>query len=135
MKKRSSSGLSRTSTAHEMITGRRAKLAKRREQAKKRSGDANGRKVRESFARFKVEYKDEYYEFIEDKTLIRAWFTTEALYSSCEFFQSFFFLLAYYFCFGYFTNIILCCVPETQQPVYMARIHGYLGYNKIVLWN
>ena len=72
---------------------------------------------------------------MEDKSLIRAWFTSEALYSSCEFFQAILYLIIYYFFLGYFTNCLLFCYKESEQPVYMARIHGFMGCNKIVLWN
>ena len=64
---------------------------------------------------------------IKDKDWLRAWYTTESEYSPLEFIQAFLFLILYYFFFGYFINILLWCYNESDQPKYMARLHGFLG--------
>jgi hypothetical protein len=63
----------------------------------------------------------------EDKDWLRAFYTTESEYAPLEFIQAFVFLILYFFFFGYFTNILLFFYAEEDQPVYMARLHGFLG--------
>ncbi len=63
----------------------------------------------------------------KDKDWLRAFYSTESVYDALEFIQAFIFLILYFFFFGYFTNILLFCYQESDQPVYMARLHGFLG--------
>ena len=117
------------------IKRRRTTLQNRKQDAQDRADDKDGIDGKDPYEKFCKAYPQTYKEFMEDKSLIRAWFTSEALYSSCEFFQAILYLIIYYFFLGYFTNCLLFCYKESEQPVYMARIHGFLGSNKIVLWN
>ena len=64
------------------------------------------------YNKFKEDFPSTYDEFMTDKSLIRAWFSTEAIYSTFELFQAIFYLIIYYFFLGYFTNIFLIFCTE-----------------------
>jgi hypothetical protein len=66
---------------------------------------------------------------IKDKDWLRAFFTTESEYAPLEFIQAFIYLMLYFFCFGYYTNLLfaLLRLEESDQPIYMARLHGFYG--------
>jgi hypothetical protein len=96
------------------VKKRRDILKKRKEDNAKRAAEGYTQDGNDPYEKFKTDYPQKHREFMSDKSLIRAWFTAEALYSSCEFFQALFYLIFFYFFTGPFTNILLLCVGEDQ---------------------
>ncbi len=83
----------------------------------------------------KRRYSSMYAFFLSSKSLLKAWFEISKDHTTYEFMCGLIYFTLYFFCFGYFTNFLLFRYKETDRPKYMARLYGFYGWNRNVLWN